>query len=241
MRSSAVHQGQARRQGIAPRRNAGRGISMVELLVGLAVGLFIAAAGVTLMAGNLRENRSLMLESRLMQDLRTASDIISRDLRRAGYWAGAVAAVRSAAAASSPANPYLAVSPSAAQADNVSFAFSRDATENQTLDSNEQFGFRLRRGVIEMQLGAGNWQALTDLNTLFVTDFLVSPTVEEISLAGQCLRPCPAATVDCPPRQQVRSLAVAITARSSGDATVQRNLHSTVRLRNDAVLGACPA
>ena len=61
-----------------------RGISMVELLVGLAVGLFIAAAGVTLMAGNLRENRALMLESRLMQDLRTASDIITRDLRRAG-------------------------------------------------------------------------------------------------------------------------------------------------------------
>jgi prepilin peptidase dependent protein B len=218
-----------------------QGISLVELLVGLAVGLFIAAAGVTLMAGNLRENRSLMLESRLMQDLRTAADIITRDLRRAGYWAGAVTAVRATADSAVPTNPYLAISPSAAASDNVSFAFSRDVTENQSLDSNEQFGFRLRRGVIEMQLGSGNWQALTDLNTVVISEFTVSPTVEEISLAGQCTRPCPTAAADCPPRQQVRSLAVAITARSSTDPQVQRSLHSTVRLRNDSVVGACPA
>ena len=214
---------------------------MVELLVGLAVGLFIAAAGITLMAGNLRENRALMLESRLMQDLRTAADIITRDLRRAGYWAGAVASIQPVPGTSVPANPYLAVAPSAAASDAVSFAFSRDASENHTLDSNEQFGFRLRRGVIEMQLGSGNWQALTDANTVVVTGFTVTPTVEEINLAGACPRPCPVGATDCPPRQQVRSLDVAIQARASADAGVQRGLRSSVRLRNDAIVGACPA
>lgn len=218
-----------------------RGISMVELLVGLAVGLFIAAAGVTLMAGNLRENRALMLESRLMQDLRTAADIITRDLRRAGYWAGAVAAIQAVPGSPTAANPYLAVAPAAAASDAVTFAFSRDASENQTLDSNEQFGFRLRRGVIEMQLGSGNWQALTDANTVVVTGFTVTPTIEELSLAAQCARPCAPVTPECPPRQQVRSLDVSIQGRSSADATVQRSLRSSVRLRNDAVVGACPA
>jgi prepilin peptidase dependent protein B len=224
-----------------PEPSAQRGISMVELLVGMAVGLFIAAAGVTLMAGNLRENRALMLESRLMQDLRTASDIITRDLRRAGYWTGAVAAVQTSADFVPAANPYLAIAPSNAAADNVSFAFSRDTTENNSLDSNEQFGFRLRRGVIEMQLGSSNWQALTDANTAVVTQFSVTPTVEEVSLAGHCPRACPPSDADCPPRQQVRSLAVAITAQSTTDASVQRSLHSRVRLRNDAILGSCPA
>ena len=218
-----------------------QGISMVELLVGLAVGLFIAAAGVTLMAGNLRENRALMLESRLMQDLRTAADIITRDLRRAGYWTGALASVQPIAGATPATNPYLALAPSAAASDAVSFAFSRDAAENHRLDSNEQFGYRLRRGVIEMQLGSGNWQALTDLNTATVSAFTVTPTVEEISLAGQCSRPCSAGAVDCPPRQQVRSLELAISARSSVDPSVQRSLRSQVRLRNDAIVGACPA
>ncbi len=217
------------------------GISMVELLVGLAVGLFIAAAGVTLMAGNLRENRSLMLESRLMQDLRTASDIITRDLRRAGYWAGAADAVLAPIGTPGVANPYVAVSPSAAPADSVSFAFSRDATENHSLDSNEQFGFRLRRGVIEMQLGSGNWQALTDANTVVVSEFRVTPTVQDIDLASQCPTACAAGDANCPPRQQVRSLAVSIAARSSADAAVQRSLNSSVRLRNDSITGACPA
>lgn len=214
---------------------------MVELLVGLAVGLFIAAAGVTLMAGNLRENRALMLESRLMQDLRTASDIITRDLRRAGYWAGAVAAVQVPLGTAAPANPYVAVTPSSAASDAVSFAFSRDATENQSLDSNEHFGFRLRRGVIEMQLGSGNWQALTDANTVVVSEFQVVPSVQDIDLSSQCASACVAGDTSCPPRQQVRSLSVSIAARSSADARVQRRLNSSVRLRNDSITGSCPA
>ena len=39
-----------------------RGLSMVELMVGVAIALFIAATGTTLLTGNLRENRSLLLE-----------------------------------------------------------------------------------------------------------------------------------------------------------------------------------
>jgi len=217
-----------------------RGISMVELLVALAVGLFIAAAGVTLMAGNLRENRALALEGRVMQELRTAADIITRDLRRAGYWAGSLAAVQPAAATVVPANPYLAVTLTTTPEHSVSFAFSRDTTENHHVDSNEQFGFRLRGGIVQMQLGSGNWQSLTDPNTVVVSEFNVAPTVEEIDLSAQCGVPCPAGDPTCPPRQQVRSLAVSLTARSAIDANVQRSLRSSVRLRNDFVVGACP-
>ncbi len=214
---------------------------MVELLVGLAVGLFIAAAGMTLMASNLRENRALMLESRLMQDLRTASDIVTRDLRRAGYWAGAIASVHVPTGTQALANPYVGISPSTAASDAVSFAFSRDATENHNLDSNEHFGFRLRRGVIEMQLGSGNWQAITDANTVVVSEFRVVPRVEDIDLSSQCATACAAGDASCPPRQHVRSLSVSIAARSSADAKVQRTLNSSVRLRNDSITGSCPA
>ena len=217
------------------------GISMVELLVGLALGLFIIATGLTLTAGNLRENRALMLESRLLQDLRTASDIITRDLRRAGFWDGAVQAVQIPSGTRSIANPYAALAPSAAASDAVSFAFSRDATENQSLDSNEQFGFRLRGGVIQMQLGSANWQALTDVNTAHISEFRVAPTIQEIDLEAHCAVPCTAADANCPPRQQVRSLSVSISARSSADPALERSLNSSVRLRNDAISGACPA
>lgn len=222
-----------------PRAQAG--FTLVELLIGMAIGLFIVAAGASLMTTNLRENRNLLIESRLMQDLRTAGDMISRDLRRAGYWAAANAGVRSDGASPVLANPYVEVTPGTAAADNVSFRFSRDTAENNVVDSNEQFGFRLRNGAIELQLGAGNWQALTDATTLVVTEFSVTPTVEDISLASFCATPCPAGSSTCPPRQQVRSLAVVVSARAAADAKVTRSVRSQVRLRNDTLVGACPA
>ena len=221
------------------RRSVQRGLSMVELMVGVAIALFIAATGTTLLAGNLRENRSLLLEARITQDLRTAADVIARDLRRAGYWAAAADGVWTAAAPASVTNPYAAFAPGSAASDAVSFRYSRDATENNTLDTNEQFGFRLRSGVVEMQLGAGNWQALTDAGTLTVTTFSVTPTVQEISLQRLCALPCPSGNTACPPRQQVRSLALVLSGRAATDASVTRSLRSSVRLRNDSVIGAC--
>ena len=221
------------------RRSVQRGLSMVELMVGVAIALFIAATGTTLLAGNLRENRSLLLEARITQDLRTAADVIARDLRRAGYWAAAADGVWTAAAPVAVVNPYAAFTPGSAASDAVSFRYSRDATENNTLDTNEQFGFRLRSGVVEMQLGAGNWQALTDAGTLTVTTFSVTPTVQEISLQRLCALPCPSGSATCPPRQQVRSLALVLSGRAATDASVTRSLRSSVRLRNDSVIGAC--
>ena len=214
----------------APRSRQ-RGLSLIELMIAITVALFIAAAGGSMLVGQLREHRALALEARLTQDLRTAADVITRDLRRAGYWgnAGAVAG----------ANPYGAFTPETAAADTVSLRYSMDASENNVVDGNEQFGFRLRAGVIELQLGAGNWQALTDAGTLTVTAFSVTPTVQDVSLASFCASACSSGSATCPPHQQIRSLAVVISARLVSDARVIRTVRSDVRVRADAVIGAC--
>jgi type IV pilus assembly protein PilW len=217
------------------------GLSLVELLIGVAIGLVIAAATATFLAGNLRDNRSLLLESRLMQDLRTAADVVARDLRRAGYWSDAAAGVWLPGAAGVSANPYLALAPAAAASDAASFTFSRDAVENGLVDGNEQFGFRLRNGVIEMQLGAGNWQALTDSSSIAVTVFAVTPARQSVPLTELCPSECPVGSTNCPPHLEVRSLAVRITGRAVADPAVTRTVRSQVRLRSDAVIGSCAA
>ena len=216
-----------------------RGLSMIELLVGTAVGLIVVAAGTVVVVHHAHENRALMVEARLMQDLRTAADIVSRDLRRAGYWAAAASGVRSDDGSAVVANPYAAVTPDTAASDAVRLSFSRDASENDVVDSNERFGFRLRNHAIELQLGDSNWQALTDPATLAVTAFSVEPRTEETSLAAFCAEPCTAGSTSCPPRQQIRSFAVAISGRSALDANVRRSVQSAVRLRNAAVVGSC--
>ena len=239
----AAHEGWRSSPRIVRRaaRRVARGLSMVELLVGMSIGLLVAAGGASFLAGSLRESRSLLVESRLMQDLRTAADMITRDLRRAGYWSAAENGIWASAASAVLANPYVAVQPGAAASNGVSFRYSRDATENNSVDANEQFGFRLRNGALEMQLGAGNWQALTDGGTVTITGFSVTPSTQELSLAGSCSSTCAAGSTTCPPRARVRSLALLISGRAVGDNSVMRTVRSNVRLRNDSVTGACEA
>ena len=230
------------------RRVGQRGLSIVELLVAMAIGLFLSAVGTTLLVSQLHESRSLLVEARLMQDLRTAADLISRDLRRAGYWGAAATGVwtRDETPGGVPvaSNLYVALAPGAsattsASTDAVSFRYSRDARENNAVDTNEQFCFRLRRNVIEMQLGSSNWQALTDANTLSISAFSVTPSVQEIPLTNLCALACPTGSSQCPPRQLVRSLAVLITGRSATNASVVRSVRIAVRVRNDALSGSC--
>jgi prepilin peptidase dependent protein B len=217
-----------------------RGLTLIELLVGLAIGLFIVAVAITLLSSHLHEQRALTLDTRLLQDLRATADLVARDLRRAGHWGDAAAGVWGSGASAVAANPYSAVSPAAAASDAVSFRFSRDASENHQVDTNEKFGFRLRKGVIEMLLGA-SWQAVTDADTLVVSEFKVEPVVQETLLERLCLAPCPPSSSTCPPRQQVRSLDIVISGHAANDSKVVRSVRVSVRLRNDAIVGACPA
>ena len=217
-----------------------RGLSLVELLVGTAVGLIVAAAASSVVSAHVHENRRAMLETRLMQDLRSAADLVARDLRRAGYWGHAASGVRGSGASAPPTNPY-GIAVDAAASDAIRLSFSRDANENDSVDDAERFGFRRRGGAVEMQLGISNWQALNDAGTMVVTGFTVEPRLDEVSLAAFCAQPCAASGASFPPRQQVRSFTVTLAARSSHDAALTRSLRSTVRLRNGAVTGSCTA
>ncbi len=228
-----------------PRPHRQAGVSLIELLIGITLGLFIVGAGLTLLVVHLRESRALIAQSRLMQDLRATTDLIARDLRRAGYWGDAAAGVwpREAASPASgvAANPYTMVAVSGTSVPAITYRYSRDAVENGTIDSNEQFGFRLRSGALEMRVGAGGWQAMTDVTSMRVTRLDIAPTEERLSLEGSCQVPCPADSPSCPPQLHVRSVSVTVTGRGVAEAGTERTVRTRVRLRNDEVTGRCPA
>jgi type IV pilus assembly protein PilW len=218
---------------------AARGVSIVELLVATAIGLVIVAAAGAIVAAQHATSRRLQAEARLMQDLRAASELVARDLRRAGHWSAAAASAVRRGDESVALNPHAALAPASAAASAVALSFSTADDDGGAVDDRDRFGFRLRAGAIELQLGSRNWQALTDPGTLVVTAFAVEPRVDEIVLATFCERPCSAGSTTCPPRQQVRSFAITVAARSPTDANVVRSLQSAVRVRNDVVVGSC--
>jgi type IV pilus assembly protein PilW len=215
------------------------GFSIIELMVGIALALLIAAAATLLLGSSVGENRRLLLEARVTQDLRSAADLVVRQTRRSGHWGAASTLGLWSSRANPLPNPYAALTPDSGASDAIALHYSQDTNENNAVDANEQVGFRLRNGALEAQLGDSHWQALTDVSTLLVTQFLVQPRVQSVALDSACM--CAGSATCTAPQVQVRSVEIEISARATSDASVLRTVRSTVRLRNDIVSGGCNA
>ncbi|MBK9359801.1 MAG: hypothetical protein IPM99_01110 [Rubrivivax sp.] len=223
----------------APRRAAARGLSIVELMVGVAIGLIVVAASVHLSGRNIASSRSMLTDIRVVQDLRAVGDLVSRDLRRSAYWGNAILGTRNTPINPvPPANPYAGVA--VAGTDTITYDFSRDAAEDDARGAGETFGFRLNQGRVEMQTATDTWQPVTDPSVVTITDFVITPVVTVLALGHLCPTTCPPGTPNCP-TVTVRRFDLLLRGQSVRDAAVVRELRSTVRLRNDQFAGACPA
>lgn len=211
-----------------------RGLSLVEMMVGIAVGLFIVAGSTLVVTAQLGDNRRLLIETQLQQDLRATGDVITRELRRSGgvagespskfVWVPGTSAVPVAYNA-------ITISESGSQVD---FEYRRNAVAGP-------WGFKLDGGVIKT-FTSGDWQALTDSNVMEVTVFNVQP-IDSLTEVIPCPRGCGGDPTDtsCWPTVEVRNYEVRIEAQSRVDSSVQRALRSQVRVRNDAVNFSDPA
>lgn len=222
-----------------PRRAAMLGLSIVELLVGVTIALFVVGGGLSVFARNLVASRQVLAETRLNQDLRSAMDLLTRDMRRAGYWGNAIQGTQNIGASSATtANPYAAITASSGQ---LTYAFSADASvDNNTLDAAEQFGMRLNSGTLQLRTAADTWSDITDSKSLTVTAFTVTASTTTLPLGHFCARPCAVGAPNCP-TTTVRSVTLVVQGQSAQDSTIERSLRSTVRLRNDQLSGVCPA
>ena len=228
-------------------------MSLVELLVGMAIGLIVVGGGLALLANFTGENRRLLLETRLNQDLRAAMDVVTRDMRRAGHWQGAASGVWFDGGPNvPPQNAYRnfynsacnaatlgASAPSpAASASFVCYAIAGDS--NNTVDEvarTELYGFHLSNGVLFAVINGGAEQAVTDAGTVTINDFVVTPSTQIVPMASFCRYTC---TVNCP-RVIVREFEVVLKGTVPTVQSIQRQLRSNVRVRNDYYDGQCPS
>ena len=86
-----------------------RGLSLVELMIGLTVGLIVLSGILGLLSGHLRGNSELIRTTRLNNELRGTMDLVVRDLRRATYWGTSINGVWFASKPVVQPNPFLAV------------------------------------------------------------------------------------------------------------------------------------
>lgn len=236
-----------------PARAAQRGIGLVELMVGITVGLIVTAGAALVATRQINEHRRLMLEVQIQQDLRVAADLIQQDLRRAGFrglaangvWEPEHTTTVAVPAKTATVNPYADLSVSNA-GDAIYYRYAKVTNTGQpnstdVVASNEQFGVRLLNKTLYLQQGLTrgqpNWQPITDPDAVEITAFTPSMTTQQISLGDLC--PCPAGGCVMP-TTSLRLVKISITGVAKSDPNVRRTLEVTERIRADDVSGACP-
>lgn len=220
-----------------------RGLSLVELMVGITVGLFVVAAAATVVAGQLGDNRRLLIETQIQQDLRASVDIISRQLRRAGATEALDAQNGMASTAGTPGSKlsYTTITPAVGASSEVVFGYFLNANA-------DALSYKLDNESVKVLLPqGGGLQELTDRTSLKVTAFTITAK-NMTSAVMPCPRLCAGGGQACWPTVGTRSYLIDLTAQARSDPSVIRTIRSEVRLRNDVVrfndalnpLNVCP-
>lgn len=167
-----------------------QGVSLIELMVGLTVGLIIVMAAGAMYITNLLSARDTGASLRLNSEVRMAMDVMIDEIRRAGYSPGNTPAT----------NPFMAAGTDLrVNAAGTCVEFAYDANGNGVVDDgsgaapSEYFGFRITSGILETRTGGdqalndcdtGTWNQLT--TPAFVT---LSPTgsTPYFSIGYQCM------------------------------------------------------
>ena len=213
------------------------GMSLVELLVGMALGPAILATALSALALQGRETLRAWRMAQLSQAVSLAGELIARDLRRAGHWADATRGIRPLGGHRPPGNPYASIDTAAPGP--AIYRYARDSHDEQAIASNEVFGVRLRGGALELQLGAGNWQALTDSQTVEVTRLGIATATRDLPVPAPCDGAAAAETPLTRTHVIVRSHGISIEARSAADPSLSRSFETWVRVRSDATPAGC--
>ena len=174
------------------------GVTLIELMIGLLIGLFITGGVISVYIAVSQSSSETLKQAKLNQDMSAIMNVMTNDIRRAGYWV-------SAGSSLPHENPFmqfktgteedettalqvrdLATADDFAghQASGDCILYTYDTTDdaNITVESNDRFGFRWNgTDLLEMKTGGsaasgainncadGTWQPVNDTQTIQVT------------------------------------------------------------------------
>lgn len=226
--------------GVLIRKKLQRGLSLIDLMVGMAVGFVLLMAITQFFVSQVVGNTNMLKATRLNQELRAVMDFAVRDIRRGGYWGNAASGVWYEGSPGVTTNPLQSITvgttadpATATSGDSIKYSY--DVNGNGTLEDSETFTIRLNAGAVELVQGIANptTTQLSDPGSTTITALTFSVTPATVTVACVVAGSNPALTV--------REITIALAGRLESDATVTRTMQETIRIRADSIVGSCPA
>ncbi|MFW9609663.1 MAG: PilW family protein [Aquaspirillum sp.] len=236
-----------------------KGLTLVELLVGIVVGLVVlSAAGGAMMSYMTAYNQSTQITN-LNQNMRATMDLMSKDIRRAGYFGVNLVDVNDVGVENRinqlKDNPFKIISVHGAGYSCIQFSYNKNPEVDKrtnpdpkinTIKNNRlavgiknKFGFKLGDdGVVRMRNGGDddnycNWgsvEPITDSDNIKITKLKFELNCRRIDTGVEGI--CTGSSSNL----VVRSVAIEMTGRIKNDTSnpvIVQTLKHTVEIRNE--------
>lgn len=221
-----------------PRPRPQRGFTLIDLLLGMGLGIFLSAVAGGLLVVQLREHRHLLAESLLQQDLRNAMALMQHQIHRSGAEPDPHLLVPddTRAPRRMREEPSLTLlrdgipAPDADEGDGLLFTFNRHDPEEGP--RHLERGFRLQKEQLHFLLER-SWQPWTESHTVRFTRLTLNLRKETRGWPSLC--GCGGARA-CTVHSQRQWVDIQLTGRSLLDAATVRHLQGSVLVRNDHLL-----
>lgn len=200
-----------------------RGISLVEMLITLSLGLLLMASISAVFTNTLGLNSRSLQASQLQEEAVATMQLILSDLRRANYTANYEEIVVDPSGNSNPFADSLIVASHPDEAPNSCVLFGYDADSDGVDDGvTERFGYRLRDQQVQRRQNGNvcadnGWQGLTSADAVVVEQLTFTLTEQVTGVITE------------------QWLNIVLRVRLQQDATMVRELNQQVVLRNAAI------
>lgn len=224
-----------------------QGLTLVELLVGIVVGLVVLSAAGGAMISYIKSYNDSQKILNLNQNMRGVMDIMAREIRRAGYMSSDIAAMKNPA--SSPkifkSNPFFEGDYDLGiYNDGQCIVFSYEKDEFAGASLGDKAGFKLgsnkdvqmRKSATENKVNC-SWSGAQELEGITDNDIIVDRLKFTINGSEGINIDNPAETCVSDPNTKnclyVRSVRIELTASLKEDSNIKQTLVQTVKIRND--------
>lgn len=237
-----------------------KGFTLIELMIAMMLGLIVIGGALSIYISTVTSSSNTIKSARLNYDVKSVIALMSNDIKRAGYWGGAVVGADSrgnvfTAAATNIQIRNLAAPTTVVNTGNC-ILYSYDADDSGASDANEFYGFRLSGTAIQMRLtGAttldcsdGVWQTITTDNVEITNLQFSFLPVGALTATTRCLNNTTATSFNtlCSVADDTagnissgdliiesRVLNIIIAGRVDDDDDVVQSFSETVQVRNN--------